>query len=143
MSLLAFNGHARVLAAIPTIFAVIAYLLAMVGLYGVESFAVSQRTKEFGVRMDLGADRLRIIGLVVRRGGVQLLVGVTAGVVLALVFVQVAGARLEGFLYQVNPRDSGVYANVVSLLAFSAFLACIVPARRAARVNPIVALRSE
>lgn len=93
--------------------------------------------------MDLGADRLRIIGLVVRRGGVQLLVGVTAGVVLALVFVQVAGARLEGFLYQVNPRDSGVYANVVSLLAFSAFLACIVPARRAARVNPIVALRSE
>ena len=142
-NLLAFNGHARVLAAISTVFAAIACLLATVGLYGVASFTVSQRTKEFGVRMALGADRLRIIGLVLKRGGVQLVIGATTGVALALAFVQVAGARFEGFLYQVNPRDPAIYGLVVVLLTFATLFACFIPARRAAKVNPTEALRAE
>ena len=142
-NLFAFNGRARVIAKISSIFAFISCALATVGLYGVASYTVSQRTRDIGVRMALGADQMRIMGVVLARGGLQLVVGATAGIALALVFVQIAGTRFAGFLYQVNPRDPMIYGAVVLLLAAATFLACLIPARRAARVDPIVALRHE
>lgn len=142
-NLLAFNGQARVVAGVSSLFALIACALATVGLYGVASYAVSQRTRDFGIRMALGADRTRIMGLVLGRGGLQFIVGATVGIVLAFAFVQVGGARFEGFLYQVNPRDPAIYGAVVLLLAAATLPACLIPARRAARVDPMVALRAE
>jgi predicted permease len=142
-NLLAANGEARMIATLSCLFAMVAGVLAAVGLYGVASFAVSQRTKDFGIRMALGADTTRIMGLVLRQGGLQLGVGTVGGLALALAFVQIGGARFEGFLYKVSPRDPVVYGTVILLLAIATFLACFLPARRAAKINPIVALRTE
>ena len=143
INLRAWNGHARVLATISTVFAILACVLATVGLYGVVSFAVSRRTKDFGIRMALGADRMRIMTLVFGQGGLQLIIGIATGMALALAFVQIGGARFENFLYQVSPHDPFVYGVVILLLALATTLACFLPARRAAHVDPIVALRTE
>jgi len=142
-NLRAFNGQARVVAGLSSLFAFIACALATVGLYGVASYAVSQRTRDLGIRMALGADRARIMGLVLGRGGLQFVVGAAVGVAVALAFVQVGGARFEAFLYQVNPRDPVIYGTVVLLLAAATLLACLIPARRAGRVDPMVVLRAE
>lgn len=141
-NLLVLNGYARVLASITTLFAAIACALAIVGIYGVAAFAVSQRTREFGVRMALGAGRMRIAGLVLHRGVVQLLIGAMAGVALAIAFVQVAGASFEGFLYQVSPHDPCVYAAALTLLGLSVICASLVPAGSAARTDPVQAMKN-
>ncbi len=142
-NLLAFNGQARVVAGLSSLFALIACVLATVGLYGVASYAVSQRTRDLGIRMALGADRARIMALVLGRGGLQFAGGAAVGMALACAFVQVGGAQFEGFLYQVNPRDPVIYGTVVLLLAAVTLLACLIPARRAARVDPMAVLRAE
>jgi predicted lysophospholipase L1 biosynthesis ABC-type transport system permease subunit len=117
----------------------IGLLLAVMGLYAVVSYTVSRRTREIGVRLALGARRGDVVRLVVR-DGLRLTI---IGVVIGLVFSLGLGLVLSGALYGVNAMDVGVYAGVTSLLLVVSALACYLPARRATRVDPLVALRTE
>jgi putative ABC transport system permease protein len=120
-------------------FAALAILLAAVGLYGVIAFSVSQRTREIGIRRALGATERHVL-LLVTGQGIRLVVGgIVLGVVGAVGLLQV----LKSMLFGVSPVDPVVYVLVTILLGFVALLASYVPARRAARVDPMIALRSE
>ena len=121
------------------IFACAALLLAAVGLYGVQSYAVVQRTREIGIRVALGADRSRIFRETVGRGAILVAIGLLFGLAAA------AGLSrfLSSFLYQVSPGDPLTFAGVAVLLTAVSLLASYVPARRAMRVDPLVALRHE
>jgi predicted permease len=137
-------GINRITANLFTIFGVAAVLLSAVGLYGVMSFSVNQRTQEFGIRMALGADAGRIVRLVMTQGAWQLGIGLFLGVGTAALLLGVVGAAaLRNFLFRVNTLDPVVYGAVIAVLSAVAAIACFVPARRATRVNPIVALRAE
>lgn len=114
-------------------------VLAAVGVYGVIAYSVSQRTHEIGVRLALGASPGRVSTLIVRQGALLVAVGVAVGLAGALVATRV----LAGLLYGVVPTDPGTYAAVGLLLASVALVASYLPARRAARVDPMIALRSE
>ena len=119
-------------------------MLAAVGLYGVMSFSVNQRTQEFGIRMALGADAARIQRLVMRQGAVQLTIGLAIGIGTAVLLLGVLGRdALSNFLFKVNTLDPVIYGAVAALLTAVAAASCFIPARRATRVNPIVALRAE
>jgi predicted permease len=120
-------------------FAALALLLASVGIYGVISYVVGQRTQEIGIRLALGAQRGHVLGLVIGDGARLILIGLAAGAVAALALTQLMASLLFG----VSPTDPLTFACVAMLLALVALLACYVPARRAARVNPITALRCE
>jgi hypothetical protein len=113
--------------------------LAAAGLYGVMSFAVTQRTRELGVRSALGAQGLQLIALIMRKSVVQLAVGLAAGVGLALA----AAGMLQPILYHVNPRDAGVFAGVLATLTIAALTASFLPALRVTRIDPVRALASE
>ena len=118
---------------------VVALLLGVVGIYGVMSYIVSQRTSEIGVRLALGATPSSVAAMIARQGGLVALAGVIAGLATAL-----AGTRLiESLLYGVSPRDPGVFAATAALLVVLACVACWLPARRAARLSPLEALRIE
>jgi putative ABC transport system permease protein len=117
----------------------VALLLGVIGIYGVMSYVVSRRTGEIGVRLALGAEPGEVAHMIVRQGGGVALAGVAVGLTVAL-----AGARvIESLLYDVTPRDPVVFAATTSILAAIALLACWLPARRAARLSPIEALRTE
>jgi predicted permease len=133
----------RLLAALFAIFGGVAMLLAAVGLYGVMSFAVTQRTTEFGIRMALGADRRLILRMILAQGAGQLALGLVLGLSLALALVIIGGALVQNFLFQVSRADPLVWGSTVLLLTLVTLLACLAPARRATKVDPIVALRSE
>ena len=120
-------------------FGVCALLLAAAGLYGVMSFAVTQRTREMGVRSALGAKGVELIALVMRRSLVQLVIGVVLGLALAIV----AAGALRPVLYRVDPRDVTVFAGVVLMLVVVSVLASLLPARRVARIDPVKALATE
>jgi putative ABC transport system permease protein len=120
-------------------FAFVALTLAAVGIYGVMSFVVAQRTQEIGVRMALGAPRGRVLREVLREGMITALIGTAAGAVGAW-FV---GLAMKGMIYGVEAFSPIAFAIVAAALLGSALLACLVPARRAALVDPIVALRQE
>jgi putative ABC transport system permease protein len=121
------------------IFAGVAVLLAAVGIYGVMSYSVSERTHEIGIRMALGAERSDVLGLIARLWLKLTLIGVAIGVALAL-----GVARLiSSFLFGVKPTDPLTYAAVAVGLSAIALLACYIPARRAMKVDPLVALRYE
>jgi putative ABC transport system permease protein len=119
--------------------ALCAVLLAVVGVYGVVSYTVSRRTRELGVRMALGADAGSAVGLVLRQAGGVVVTGALLGVLVALASARV----LQGLLYEVEPVDFGTFAFVVAATLFVGMLAAAVPAVRAARVDPVEALRVE
>jgi ABC-type antimicrobial peptide transport system permease subunit len=122
-----------------TIFAGIAIALASIGLYGVMSYSVSQRTREMGIRMALGAQRRDVLQLVIRRGMLLTMVGVGLGLAGSFGLTRL----ISSLLFGVSATDIGTFGAVSSLLFVIALLACWLPARRASRVDPIVALRTE
>jgi putative ABC transport system permease protein len=120
-------------------FALIATLLAAVGVYGLISYSVTQRTREIGIRVALGARPGQVMLPVVREG---LVLG-AAGVVLGLIGAAAATRLLASVLYGVRPTDPATFAGVAALLFFVAFIASYIPSRRALRVDPLTALRAE
>lgn len=134
----------RVIATLFTIFGIVAFILSAVGLYGVMSFSVNQRTQEFGIRMALGADARRIFRMVMTQGAWQLAIGLLLGAGgIALLLGVIAAAALKNILFKVNALDPTIYFAVAGLLALVAALSCFIPARRATRVDPVAALRYE
>jgi putative ABC transport system permease protein len=121
------------------LFAVLALVLAMAGVYGVFSYVVTQQTHEIGVRMALGAEPGQMLRLILRRGALLAGTGVCLGAVAASFLVSVLASQL----YEVKPRDPSVFAGAALLLVAVALAACWIPARRAMHVDPLAALRSE
>jgi putative ABC transport system permease protein len=133
------QGEPRFLAILLTSFAGIAVLLAGVGIYGVTSYGVAQRTHEIGIRLALGASADRVLREVVGRGVRLALIGAGAGLVAALAMSRLAKAVLFG----VTPTDPSALAGAVAVLVCVSVAACYLPARRAARVDPVIALADE
>jgi putative ABC transport system permease protein len=122
-----------------SVFAVVALLLAAVGVYGVLSYSVAQRTQEIGVRMAMGAERAQILRLVLRGGMVWALPGIAIGLLGAFALSRVLGT----LLFEVGARDPITYSTVGVILALVAMLACYIPAARATRIDPVIALRAD
>jgi len=120
-------------------FATVALTIGAVGIYGVVAYAVTRRTREIGVRMALGAKATDVLAMVLREGGLLAGVGIALGTAGALA----ASRVLAGFLFGVTPRDASVFVSVPAMLGIVALGACVIPARRAAKVDPATALRSD
>ena len=133
------NWRHRVFGSMFAIFAAIALVLASVGLYAVLAHSVSQRTREIGVRLTLGATSANILGLVFRQGVVRFAAGLLLGLGGAIATTSV----LESMLVGVTPSDPLTFVSVGLVLALAGFLGCAVPARRAMRVDPVIALRRD
>jgi predicted permease len=131
------SAQTRFSAVLLGLFATVAVSLAVMGIYGVLSFAVAQRTGEIGIRMALGAERGRVVALVLRDAAVLALVGLTVGLVAALALTRV----LRSMLFEVTTTDPLTYVAMASVLAVAVLAASWIPARRAARVDPVIALR--
>ena len=129
----------RVAAIILGSFGLMALMLAAIGIYGVMSYVVAGRIREIGVRMALGAQRRDVLRLIISQGMMLAFMGLVAGVLLAFL----ASRMLTSRLYGVSSSDPMTYTGVALLLAVVALLACYIPARRATRVDPMVALRYE
>ena len=129
----------RLNGALFVVFAAIALLLASIGLYAVVAHSVSQRTQEIGIRTAMGARSRDIVALVLRQGMLPVSIGLAAGLAAALAVMPL----LRSQLVEISPIDPIAFAAASGVLAFAAILGCWIPARRAARVDPVVALRSE
>jgi putative ABC transport system permease protein len=123
-------------------FAGLALLLTAIGLYGVVSYAVAQRTHEIGVRITLGASRSNVVGMVLKSGLQLTAIGLAAGVVLSLIAGRFISS-LSSVLFGVKPTDALTFAAVIAIVAAISLLACYIPARRASKVDPMIALRYE
>ena len=133
----AASAQARFTAVVLGLFAAVALALAVMGIYGVMAFAVQQRTREIGIRMALGADRARVLRMVVRQGASLVTVGGLVGLAAALALTRI----LRSMLYGIDPSDPITYGMIVLVLGGAALLASWLPARRAASVDPTRALR--
>jgi ABC-type antimicrobial peptide transport system permease subunit len=126
-------------AAMFSIFGALALGLAVVGLYGVKAYSVARRTREIGIRMALGAQPGMVLRMIMREGSIMLLCGVALGLLLAVA----TGRIVSGILYQVGALDPIAFTAAPLLLAAAALVATWLPARRATRINPMRALRTE
>jgi predicted permease len=136
----------RLFAKLLSLFGLLAQQLASIGLYGVMAYSVSQRTNEIGIRMALGADRRDVLMMILRQGMTLTVFGVMLGLAGAYVLTRYLESKMNltnSMLYGVNPSDPATYGAIAVLLTLVAFLACFIPARRATRVDPMVALRVE
>ena len=133
------TARERTSALVLLVFAAVALVLASIGLYGVVSHGVTERTHEIGVRMALGASRRHVLGLVVGQGVVMAIAGIAIGLAGALALSR----TMEGLLFGVAPTDPLTLGVVSGLLAAVALLACYIPARRAVGLDPTRALRQE
>jgi putative ABC transport system permease protein len=122
-----------------SVFALIAVILASVGIYSVISYSVTQRVHEFGIRLALGAQRKNVLSMVVRQGMILALSGVAIGLIASFLLTRV----ISKMLYGVSPIDIATFLLASALSLTLAPLACLIPARRATRVNPLIALREE
>jgi ABC-type antimicrobial peptide transport system permease subunit len=129
----------RLFAWIFGVFGGVALVLSAVGLYGVMAYSVGQRTQEIGVRMALGASSGDVLRMILREGGLRLVFGLALGVVLAFF----ASKLQANSLYGIKPSDPVTYVGALCTLAVAGLLACLIPALRALRVNPVEALRNE
>jgi putative ABC transport system permease protein len=132
-------SRSRFETAITAFFAAVALFLAAVGIFGVVAHSTMRRTKEIGIRMALGADRGHLVCHIIVRGMRPVIVGIFLGIAGALAL----SASLASLLFQVKPADPWIIALAALALTGVAIAACLIPARRAARVNPSVALRTE
>jgi ABC-type antimicrobial peptide transport system permease subunit len=129
----------RTISQLAGFFSLSALTLACLGLYGILSYGVARRTREIGLRMALGAQRYSVLSMVIRRGMVLVLVGCGLGVILAVALTRV----VSSLLYGVTPTDPLTFILTILLLGGVAFVSCWLPARRAAQIDPMVALRYE
>jgi ABC-type antimicrobial peptide transport system permease subunit len=121
------------------VFAAVALLLASIGIYGVMAYTFSQRTNEIGIRMAMGAQRRDIFRIAVTEGVLVVAIGVVAGLIGSAVLTRF----LQTMLFDVKPTDPLTYAAIAALLTIVTLLACVIPAHRATRVDPLIALRHE
>jgi putative ABC transport system permease protein len=121
------------------IFALVALLLGGIGLYGVMSYAVARRSREFGIRLALGAQKYDVLRLVIKRGMILSLIGIVIGLVAALALTRL----MRSLLYEVSPTDPLTFGGIVLLLSLVVLVACWIPARRATNVDPLTALRCD
>jgi len=133
------RGGDTIMAKIMAVLAAIALILAVVGVYGVMAYAISQRTREMGIRMALGAQSGTVRALVMRQGGALAAAGIVVGIGIALLVTR----GLATFLFGVSPFDPVVFSGVALLLLLASLGATYLPARRATQVDPIEALRTE
>jgi putative ABC transport system permease protein len=133
------SGTPRLAASLLVIFGAIALLLAAVGIYGVIAFSVARRTREIGVRIALGASGRDVLGMVVGQAVLLAAIGIAVGIAGALALTNV----VQGMLFGVTATDPLIYGSVSVLLIAIAALAAYIPARRAARLSPSIALRYE
>jgi macrolide transport system ATP-binding/permease protein len=129
----------RMIARLTTLFGALALLLATIGLYGITAYTVVRRTPEIGIRMALGAERTRVVGMVMRGALIQALLGLIVGAPIAMLCVRYVKTQL----YEITSVDAGVMAGAIVVLAVAACIAGLIPARRAASIDPVQALRVE
>jgi predicted permease len=129
----------RLIARLTSLFGLLALVLAAIGLYGVTAYTVARRTPEIGIRMALGAARARVIGMVMRGAMLQTLIGLAIGIPVAIFCVRYVKSQL----YEITSVNPTVMAGAIGVLALAACIAAIIPARRAASINPVQALRVE
>jgi ABC-type antimicrobial peptide transport system permease subunit len=129
----------RIAAVVAGALGIVGLLLAAIGLYGVASYGVTQRTREIGIRLSLGASGTRVVGMVLRQG--MLLVGIGGGI--GLLLGAAVGKLLSGPRFGVPPADAALFAGAAALFALVGLAACYVPARRATRIGAMEALRYE
>jgi len=129
----------RMIARLTALFGGLALLLAAIGLYGVTAYSVVRRTPEIGIRMALGAERIRVVSMVMRGAMTQVVVGLVIGAPIAMLCVR----YIKSQLYEITRVDGSVMAGAIAVLAVAACVAGLIPARRAATINPVDALRVE
>ncbi|MEJ7609298.1 MAG: FtsX-like permease family protein [Bryobacteraceae bacterium] len=129
----------RLWGAMLSVFAGLALLLASIGLYGVMSYIVAQQQKEIGIRLAIGAEPALIVRWVLRRG--MLLAG--TGIAIGLLVALVSSSYLGSLLFEISGQDTTAFVSVAGILLLVAFVACAIPALRATRIDPVIALRQE